>query len=187
MGGAGGVGLAVAGADRRVSLSPPPAPELPGPAVPSLVVAIDPGAFLFRRGRARVVRGEIVMIGTLVPPTPRLTAASPCDRMGPGCGGGWEELAVGVPSTSFAETSLPLRRCRALGVIAMVIRRDLPPHSGAHTAATLRDGTRAAAAGAGGGFVSWPGLIARVSPPTIAETSPPGSGGAGPTLWIQPT
>ena len=34
----------------------------------------------FRRGRALVGRRELVMIGPLVPPTLRLTAAPPCDR-----------------------------------------------------------------------------------------------------------
>ena len=77
-----------------------------GPAPSSaLCPSRRPGAPFFRRGRAQVVRGEIVMIDALVPPTLRLTTATPRDRGG-GCrgreGGPWPGV-ITAPPTSIAE------------------------------------------------------------------------------------
>ena len=77
---------------RQASPRPPRAPKPPGPPLPPESSPPARGR-LFRRGRVLAVRGEIVVIGPLVPPGLPLTPATPRDR-GRGCGGGWEGVAV---------------------------------------------------------------------------------------------
>ena len=73
------------------------------------------GAF-FRRGRAQVVRGEIMMIGPSFPNAALHRRDSP--RPGRGCWGGGEELTVGITRASPRDPQL--RGCRA---------RRLPLHN----------------------------------------------------------
>ena len=99
----------------------PPAPDLPSPPLAASVAG--PGGVLFRRGRAQVVGGEIVMTAPPSPSVarPRLPGTGGVAGGGWGdsdCGGGWlgplqlferdqSRCLIKMGTSSLTWTSLP--------------------------------------------------------------------------------